>query len=148
MKFDRSRPEVFIAKNGRKVMAISVDPLPSRQSDVETTSKRRQRMSSNRRRKRVENANGIDVEKSTSFQRLEIDVVSTSRNRRRNNVRGSRRIDVEKGLKTQTESTLRNRRSFNVEKSTSFQRREIDVVSTSLNRRRFNVYESMSFQRL
>ena len=27
MKFDRSRPEVFIAKNGRKVMAISVDPL-------------------------------------------------------------------------------------------------------------------------
>ena len=49
---------------------------------------------SNRRRKRVENANGIDVENSTSFQRLEIDVVSTSGNRRR----------------------------FNVEKSTSFQR--------------------------
>ena len=68
--------------------------LPTSYPAGKATSKRRQRMSSNRRRKRVENANGIDVENSTSFQRLEIDVVSTSGNRRR----------------------------FNVEKSTSFQR--------------------------
>ena len=67
---------------------------------------------------------------------------------RRNDVRGCRRIDVEKGLKTQTESTLRNRRSFNVWKSTLFQCLEIDVVSTSGNRRRFNVEKSTSFQRL
>ena len=39
---------------------------------------------------------------------------------RRNDVRGCRRIDVEKWLKTQTESTLRNRRRFNVWKSYMF----------------------------
>ena len=33
---------------------------------------------------------------------------------RQNDVRGWRRIDVEKGLKTQTESTLRDQRRFNV----------------------------------
>ena len=59
---------------------------PSRQSDVETTSKQRQSMSSNRRRKVVENANGIDVEISTLFRRIVIDVVSTLRFRRRINV--------------------------------------------------------------
>ena len=57
--------------------------LPSRQSDVETTSKQRQSVSSNRRRKRVENANGIDVERSTLFRRMAIDVASTSEYRRR-----------------------------------------------------------------
>ena len=88
-------------------------------------SKRLQRMSSNRRRKRVEtqaestmrNRRRFNVWKSTSFQRLEIDVVSTSMNRRR----------------------------LDVYESTSFQRLWIDVVSTSMNRRRFNVYESTSF---
>ena len=54
------------------------------------TSKRRQRMSSNRRRKRVEKANGnrrrFNVEKPTSFQRLWTDVASTSTKRRRFNV--------------------------------------------------------------
>ena len=119
--FERYQKKCFLAsgtctKGGQKYLyktciGISVDKFlefceclgkPSRQSDVETTSKRRQRMSSNRRRKRVENANGIDVEKSTSFQRLEIDVVSTSGNRRR--------FDVEKST------------SFNVFESTSFQR--------------------------
>ena len=84
--------------------------IPSRQSDVETTSKRRQRMSSNRRRKRIENANGIDVEKLTSFQRLEIDVVSTSINRRRI-------------------STSMNRCRFNLWKSISFPCFIFDVVS-------------------
>ena len=47
------------------------------------TSKQRQRMSSNRRRKRVENANGIDVERSTLFRRMAIDVAPTSDHRRR-----------------------------------------------------------------
>ena len=75
------------------------DNLPSRQSDVETTSKQRQSMSSNRRRKVVENANGIDVEISTLFRRIVIDVASTSEYRRRFHVTFStsyqRRITVE-----------------------------------------------------
>jgi hypothetical protein len=45
----------------------------------------------------------------------------------------SRQSDVEKGLKMQIESTWRNQHRFNVWKSTSFQRREINVVSMSMN---------------
>ena len=63
------------------------------------TSKQRQSMSSNRRRKVVENANGIDVEISTLFRRIVIDVASTSEYRRRFHVTFStsyqRRITVE-----------------------------------------------------
>ena len=55
---------------------------PSRQSDVEKKLKQRQSRSSKRRRKRVENANGIDVGRSTLFRRLEIGVSSTSEYRR------------------------------------------------------------------
>ena len=64
----------------------AAEPLPSRQSDVETTSKQRQSMSSDRRRKGIENANGIDVDRSTSLRCRNIDVVSTLHFRRRINV--------------------------------------------------------------
>ena len=76
--------------------------------------------------------------------------------RRRNNVRACRRIDDEKALKTQMESTLRIRRRFNVQKSTSDCRSRFGVTfSTSYQRPKIvenangiDVENSTSFQRL
>jgi hypothetical protein len=63
-----------------KLSKVILDKINSNFRQTTQPAKRR------RRRKRVENANGIEVEKLTSFQRLEIDVVSTTRNQRRFNV--------------------------------------------------------------
>ena len=104
--------QVF-ARNSTKIeYPKSQKDYPSRQSDVETTSKQRQSMSSNRRRKVVENANGIDVERSTLFRRTVIDVASPSEYRRRFHdtflTSYQRRITVE------------NANGIDVEMSTSF----------------------------
>jgi hypothetical protein len=87
--------ELYTSQNC--ILPTQYTVIPSRQSDVETTSKRHQRMSSNRRRKRrwkrklnrrweidvvstLGNRRRFNVWKSTSFQRLWFDVVSTSGN--------------------------------------------------------------------
>ena len=96
--------------------------IPSRQSGVETTSKQRQSMSSNRRRKVVENANGIDVEISTLFRRIVIDVASTSEYRRRFHVTFS--------TSYQLRITVENANEIDGEMSTSFRNTCFDLNST------------------
>ena len=113
--------------------------LPSRQSDVETTSKQRQNMSSNRRRKRVENANGIDFENSTSFQRLEIDVrLSTSLR--------CYIFDVVSTSKKSWKRKRKRRWEFDAVSTYRNRRRIVDVASALHFRRRINVEEQVKMQ--
>ena len=72
--------------NGTTHCRTPPQPAKRRRNDVETTSKQCQSMSSDRRRKGVENANGIGVDRSTSLRYRIIDVVSTLHFRRRINV--------------------------------------------------------------